>query len=259
MTRRANRNDVTMTYAGRKSNAKKRTSRKAPAKGNGKGWGRWFRKNTKHVLRGVGDISLTMLKNKLGLNTETKFLDTDLSAAPATTALTLTQFLTPTQTLIAQGLTTKTRNGDQIRMTRFRVQGQVINGPANIVQNTTVRIIGVNWGTSPASVVSISDVLEATSTMESLYAMDPPHSHTIIYDKMFPLGPTGNFALPNVYNWSFDYKPMAHHIKWNEGDTAGTEANILRGYVVFYAICSAFTAANAPTITTYSRIEFVDN
>lgn len=210
------------------------------------------------VVSAIGGYALKRLKAKLGLNTETKYVDTVSTGTTFTTTATANQALSNASTLVPQGLTDNTRQGNTFRMTRFSMKGFITNGAANL-NNTVCRIIVVNWGKTPVASTGVADVLEVPTDINSGYTMDPSYPHTILDDRIVNLGNSTVAPPANLHTYMFDYRPLAHHVRYTTTDTTGALANIIEGYIQAYIVCTLSTAANYPTLTTYNRMEYVDN
>lgn len=211
------------------------------------------------VVSAIGGYALKRLKQKLGLNTETKYVDTANAVTNFTTTLTGSTTISNFSTLVPQGLTDNTRSGNTFRMTRYRIKGELLNGVANLVVNTVARIVVVNWGKTPQPAWTTADILEDPNSPNSEYTMDPSYPHTVLYDKTFCLGATLDATNSNLRNWEFDYRPLSHHVRYTTTDTTGAIANCVEGAIVAYLISGAFTAGNPPFMSVYQRMEYVDN
>lgn len=204
------------------------------------------------ALSAIKGYALKKLKNKLGLNTETKYLDTIQSS----TALDTTFTGSSTAITIPQGNTTITRSGNNCRLTSYSARFSLKQNSAAVI-GCRVRIIGYVQPRmqTAGAVFNANDVLEdSTAQLDTPYDMNT-NGYNIIYDKTFDLpAPTSEGANKTI---EFHYKPLSHEIEWNDTDTTGSAANLLRGNIRFLLACDA--ALSFPTYSCYTRIKFVDN
>lgn len=209
----------------------------------------------KKVALGLSGSALIALKGKLGLNTETKYIDTSTVVYTATTTLAFaaSNLTTP----IVQGSASNQRSGATCRMTSMSLRGEIVQSAGNLVPGS-MRVVIVNWGRS-----SNNDapglVLQDTTQIYSPRNLDSTVPFTILMDKSYYYQPTAAGDAILTRPFSFDYKPKNHHISWTDADTAGTAANCINGLVTIYIFCSTFTAGNVPTLTFWQRVKYVDN
>lgn len=210
------------------------------------------------VISALGGYALKRLKAKLGLNTETKFIDQDTGgiSVPTSLAVSACQNIYP---LIAQGLTDNTRSGNTVRMTRFALRGVITAAAGNVLFGSRVRIIVVNHGATPYNNASAADILEDPGNVDSEYTADPEFKSTVLYDRTFKFDAagTGNGNSQSQVI-EFDHRPLDHHIVWTSADTTGAQANVLRGFIAAWMI-GTFTAGQAQLMRCYTRTEWVDN
>lgn len=235
-----------MAYYGKrtykkKTYRKKRTYRKKP-----QSWGA-------AAVSAIGGIALKILKNKLGLNTEAKYLDTVMGSTTVTSA-TWTG-LTPS-IVIPQGNTTNTRSGNNCRMTHFSQKLTIRSGSSgNAVR---VRLVGFVQPRmqSAGAIFAAADIFEdATAQINTPLNMNT-NGYRVICDKTFEIAADPNEGSTRQIN--FNYKPLSHEIEWSSGDTAGLTTQLLRGYIKFFIMTDAAGGAE-PTFTAYTRVRFVDN
>lgn len=233
----------------------KRKGRKAAASRKGKKW--FFKKKT--FWNDVAGMTVSGVKSLLGLNTETKFVDTN--TATNTTALTTTLAntgISNVRTAIPQGDTSSNRNGNGVRMVSWKFFGDIYNFSGNLVPSI-VRIIIVNWHKVAYADSSAAYILQSQTDIHSLRNTDPQARFTILSDKKYFLKPSSTGQNTQIQPWNFVYRPQSHHMRWTDADTAGANTNMLEGYISVYAFTDNFTASNPPTIQCYSRVEYVDN
>jgi hypothetical protein len=213
----------------------------------------------------LGKAAVNKLKDKLGLNTEVKSVDYSTSVA---TTNTLAVLSSDASNPIAQGTTDSTRNGSTVRVTRFEMNGCVVNGAANLDPNSMVRVLGVRFRPTPGAFTSSANALASvlynagvTGFPELLspttIPQDQAYKNDIIFDESFALGATGTF--PTGQFFRRDYRPEDLHLEWTAADTTGSTANSIGERIVWYAVCSQATASNFPIIKLSQRLYFVDN
>lgn len=208
------------------------------------------------VLSSLGGYALTKLKARLGLNTESKYVDTPSGSLSATG--TLTQVFSNMDTLIPLGTNDNTRNGSSVRMTNYVIQGHIVTSSANL-QPSKTRVIVVDWGSTPAASANVADILEVTTDVDSCYTHDPTFKHTVLMDEVMYFNPDATGNAERKIDLRFRMTPLAHHLVWTTGDTTGASANLLRGFVALYCVVDQATAAQFPALTAYQRVEYVDN
>lgn len=230
----------------RKSYAKKRTFKK-----------RTYRRKPKSsfaaaAVSAISGFALKKLKNRLGLNTESKYLDT----VQTSTALDTTFTGLSTSITIPQGNTTNTRSGNNCRMSCLNMRLSLKQNSSATV-GCRVRLVGFVQPRmqTAGAIFNANDILEdSTASLDTPYDMNT-NGYNIIYDKTYDLpAPTSEGANKTI---TFIYKPLAHEIEWNDSDTTGSAANLLRGNIRFLIACDA--AASFPTFSAYTRVKFVDN
>lgn len=230
----------------RKKSYKKRPSKSAPVGFLQKG-----------LALAKSPVFQNVLKLALGLNTETKYIDQAVSNQTIPNGLTLStiQNIFP---LIPQGNTNAQRQGDQFKMTSWNVRGEIFNQAGNLLP-TRVRIIIVNWGTTLYSASNIADILQQNN-MDSMYTMDPGYPHHILHDRIYDFGIyNATETRTQIRRFNFSYKPRNHIVEYTKGDTLGTQANCLRGFVGLYLLADNFTATFGPSLNVSTRMKYVDN
>lgn len=116
----------------------------------------------------IKGYALKALKNKLGLNTESKYWDKTSSTTGAATLTLITQ----PQDLIAQGNTTTTRNGDSIRLTHMNIRGHIVHNAVDTAAGQT-RIIITNQPVCPGtSQLAAASILQDVTNINSPYAQN---------------------------------------------------------------------------------------
>jgi len=235
-----------MAYSKRPAYGKKRTYRKKTYKRKPKS------SFASAAISAISGFALKKLKNRLGLNTESKYLDTTV----ASTAIDTTFTGISTALTIPQGNTTNTRSGNNCRMTCYNMRLSLKQNSAATV-GCRVRLIGYVQPRmqTAGAIFNANDILEDhTASLDTPYDMNT-NGYNIIYDKTFDLpAPTSEGANKTI---TFIYKPLAHEVEWNDADTTGSAANLLRGNLRFLIADDA--AASHPTYSAYTRVKFVDN
>lgn len=200
------------------------------------------------VLSALKGYALTKLKQKLGLNTETKFLDV-AGTTTATTTLS-TRIQSPT---LAQGLTDSTRTGASVRITKVETRVSIVV-PAAATTANVVRIIQVRYLRTGAP--ALADILDTTTDITS--PLNDHHADLgvqILKDLSVPLGTaTGGDGSAYVH-WT--HTGLADHMTWPDADTTGTPAACLKGAIYTYWMVDNVTTV--PVFTSKSRYWFVDN
>lgn len=249
------------------SKASRKTRRRA---GTGRskrvstGFGAAIDEGIKHLSR----TALLALKSKLGMNAETKYVDAASTGFQpgALDDLQQSQF-DNCQTAIAQGLTAQQRSGDSCRMTRMLLHGQLTAATTQLRQ-VMCRIIVINCGKVPASIVTAADILQDPTDVNSPLTDDPVNTVKVLVDQTVQVGPNsttsivGTTALP-IVPFEFNYTPLDHHIRWTAADTTGTQANCIEGNIQVWMLTSSLGGVAAvsasPTLILWNRVEFVDN
>lgn len=221
---------------------------------NRKGTKRWWHKPAKSGMAAIGDIGLKILKKQLGLNTENKNWDVTLPITPTLPTLTSTLF---PMTLLSQGTTNQTRNGNGLRVTHYKFRGVLSNLFANIAHQR-VRIIWTlqHKVSTPGSYVLPAQVLQVPTDINSPYNTDLENVK-IVSDKTYIIKPytTQVAQVPIKFKWDPSYDDG--HVQWTDADTLGLGVNQLQGLLQMLVLTDQ--PANQPTIEGYGRIHFVDN
>jgi len=247
--------------ASRKSGRRAGTSR---SKRVSAGFGAAIDEGIKHLSR----TALLALKSKLGMNAETKYVDAATTGATvgALDALQQTQF-NNCQTAIAQGLTAQQGSGDSVRMTRYLLHGQIVAGLSS-TRAASFRVSVINCGKVPASLVTSADILQDPTDVNSPLTDDPVNTVKVISDQTFTLGAyTNAAAVPGngpspIVPYELNLTPLDHHIRWTAADTTGTQANCIEGNIQVWSMASSVSGlalGGVPTLSLWSRVEFVDN
>jgi len=207
------------------------------------------------MVEGLKGAALIALKSKIGMNAETRYVDTLSTAYSCTASLALSthNLITP----IPQGDANGTRQGSSIRMTSYSIKGFVYNPPTNLI-SSQVRIICVNWGRSSNNDAA-SQVLQVQNDVLSFRNLDATVPFKILSDKTYMVEPNSTGDAKQIVKFQWTYTPKNHHIAWTDADTAGTQANCINGLIGVYIMAHTFTAGQAPSLTFSQRVKYVDN
>lgn len=202
------------------------------------------------ALGAVSGIGLRILKNKLGLNTETKYMDTIQGPTTvSTTALHTTYALA-----IPQGTTTNQRTGAGVRITSYHVKGKLYPSAGDINSNF-VRVVYYTRKILNGITSATGDILQLNTNTLSPYNMNT-ESYSIIYDKTFSMGPYGTTSTNSGQHcFEFNYTPTDHQLHWTAADTTGNIGNVEKGLIRGFVMCDS----QAPVFENYTRVKFVDN
>lgn len=205
------------------------------------------------IFTGLSGVALALLKKKLGLNTEGKYVDFGEASTATTTTLTATAAITNP---IPQGDGTNQRQGNTLRVTSINAV-YTIRAAVGSTSASRVRLIIMYQPklNTPGSVFTAADIVtDTTANIETPYNMNTV-GYKILFDKTVEIAAIGQNG--STKELIFNYHPLNHHMEWTDADTAGTAANQLRGYVRAY-ICTD-NAGNPPVWTSYTRVKYVDN
>lgn len=205
----------------------------------------------------VGAMSayaVKQLKDKLGLNTETKYVDfAEAAGTPTTTTLTATGAISNP---IPQGDGTNARQGNTLRVTSFQAK-YTFRANASSVAASRVRLIIMYQPKllQPGNVFTAADIVtDTTANIETPYNMNTV-GYKILYDKTVEIAAVGQNG--STKELVISYRPLDHHMEWTDADTAGSSTLQLRGYMRAY-VCTD-NGTHPPTYSSYARLKFVDN
>jgi len=209
---------------------------------------------TKTAISGLGGLALTLLKAKLGLNTEKHWLDTvETNVATSATCSTMAY---------AQGIpvddTVNGRNGAKVRMTSYTCNGRISSNTA-ATTGALVRVMFVSFRQTRGSSPTSGAFLDSNTRITSPYNMGDAVSSTgfkVLYDKTFKLAPPGNEGDRATFN--FHYRSIRHMLEWTTANTDGVDSAMQDGYVRGF-IMTDETGANTPNYWANHRVKFVDN
>jgi len=218
--------------------------------------GRKWRKHVGKALSSLTDAGVTYLRAKLGLNTETHWIDTIQSnVATTNTALSMSYpFLIPV------GDSANQRNGSQVRATSYIVSGRIQANTA-ATAGCLVRIIFVRFNDvrGRGSALDGTDFLDDPTRITSMYNMGDTadaFGYSILYDRMYSISVSGQDG--DTHRFKFSYSPMNWHLKWLTSNTDGAQGD-LQSDIVKGFIYTSETGANTPNFWADHRVKFVDN
>jgi len=191
----------------------------------------WY---ARHAWSGV-----RMLKGLI--NVEKKFIDTDISGTPGTTAQVIGLCS------LAQGTTDSTRNGDSI-LAKYLTINEKITINANATTDV-FRVVYVldkeNRGAAPG----YTDIFDGSGTMSRLNKNNMDR-FVILSDKAYALDQNGRASISHKI-----YKKLDFHIKYSGtvGDTTDYRQNTI------FRVVLADDNANKATSIANCRIAFYDN
>jgi hypothetical protein len=204
----------------------------------------------------VGDVTdaafnaysaATRLAAYVGMNEEVKFVDTTKASAAVTNAGVITPI-----SLLAEGSTSSTRDGESIRAHGLELKWQSIyNGvPGYNLTRFLVIADAECRGAAPA----VADVLESTGAVTSVLS---PWNHLGAprFDILFDSGVLPQSTGHNGILARECVIPLKHHVRYN--GAAGAIGQSYEG--TLFVVEIADSAANGPSTSWYSRLHFIDN
>ena len=196
----------------------------------------------------IKGYALTKLKQRLGLNTETKYVDT--SGVTTATATLAARIATPT---IPQGSTVGQRQGAGVRITRVD-QRICVEAAAAATKGCQIRVITVRHRTAASA--APGDILQVTTDISSPLHNNLAANHIeLISDQTYTLGhataPNSTILIENSFsrpNWQME---------WTDADTTGVAANLINGGITTFWMQDQ--VSTAPVYTSTNRCWYVDN
>ena len=208
-------------------------------------------------LLGMGAAAgLMFLRNKLGINAETKYIDTPSATHSYATTATAVLYGSNLTTALVPGTSSSTRNGASVRMTEYDIKGQISNTNLNLLFSQ-VRICIVKWH-CPGTNVS-NDFLQLPTDINSPYNLDATYKYTVLFDRKYPVRTASGGNATELIPFEFNYQPANHHITFPDSDTTGGRVQALDGVITLYAYTDVATVGQFPNISYYARMKFVDN
>lgn len=192
--------------------------------------------------------ALLKLKQKLGLNPESKYVD--VAGTTTATGTLVSRIAAPT---IAQGNTNQTRNGATVRISKVETRISIVAHPTATTP-TTIRIIQVR--NKRAASVQVADILQTTTDIASPLQSDyAANGVVILKDMVVCLGTaTGGDGCQWV-EWT--HQGLSDHMVWPDSDTTGLPSAVEQGCISTYWMVD--NVSTAPVFTAKSRYWFVDN
>lgn len=200
------------------------------------------------LVSAIKGYALTKLKQKLGLNTESKFVD--VAGTTTATATLTSRIAAPT---IAQGLTVGTRTGASLRVTKVETRISIVAALAATLP-TNVRIIQARNTRTGQSVPA--DILETSTDFSSPINNEcAANGIQILKDVVVPIGTATGGDGCAYLQWT--HSALSDHMLWPDADTTGTPAACIKGCITTLWMLDNVTTA--PVFTAKSRYWFVDN
>lgn len=208
-----------------------------------------YYKPAKSVLGSLGNMGISMLKSKLGLNTETKFLDTAQSGT-CTSSLVGLNF----PAVIPQGDTASTREGAGVRLVRWKLNLLVSADPTA----ATTQIFRIVCFKQPQGLtgtqITPTNVMQTVSDIKSMYNMNT-EGYNVFYDRTFHVDPIAVGTSQRYVH--INYAPLKHELKWINANTDGAVGDVTHGFFMCAIMCQSGTTP--PTFAASHRVYFVDN
>jgi len=217
-----------------------------------------WRKGVGQAIEASFSAGAVALRKKLGLNTETNFIDSANNAALGTTIA-----LIDSCGSIPIGATAGTgqRIGREVRVVRYQVRAYVYV-PATCTGIGLARVLAVFNRQQDGKAFVAADVLATTSSIVSMVAGDlAEHGGTIVYDKVFKLLSTNGGVPQNeavMQPLMFEFEVPDWHCAWPTADTTGVQTANLGGAIQLWAFQTGI-ATTSPQIVFTTRLEYVDN
>lgn len=192
--------------------------------------------------------ALLKLKQKLGLNPESKYVD--VAGTTTSTGTLQSRIAAPT---IAQGLTNQTRTGATVRISKVETRISIVAATA-ATSPTTIRIIQVR--NKRAASAQPADILQTTTDISSPLQSDyQANGVQILKDITVCLGTaTGGDGCQWV-EWT--HTGLSDHVTWPDSDTTGLPGAAEQGCISTYWMVD--NVSTSPVFTSKSRYWYVDN
>lgn len=242
------------------------------------------------LLRKVGSAivplvtaaGVNLLKAKLGLNTETRYLDFNGSSGntPGLTFVSppssqITQWsggalIDVATRYIAQGSGLGQRSGVSIRIVRMHIKFRVqMDVPSN--QTTKIRFFMTRIPASTANPPGIlSSQLAVQDNNYCSFKNIDETDYQIVWKSEKTFSPCYNIAVASsvlpTLEFEMDWKPSVKNgmLTWDQTDTTGNPNNISHGYLQMWYQCSNSNGNVSiepctAGVNYYARLEYVDN
>jgi len=218
-----------------------------------------WRKGVGQFVSAAFRASDIALRHRLGLNTETNFIDS-ISGAATTTSLALLDAGAPIP--VGATLGTGQRIGREVRVVRWLTKGYA-NSPTTTTLAGLVRVIAVFNRQQDGTAFTNANILTNVGSINSLTAGDlAERGGTVVFDRTMPLIGQNNQLLapaaPIYVPFDFEFTVPDWHLSWPSADTTGLQTANLGGALQVWIMSVGFATA-LPAVNTTSRIEYVDN
>mgnify|MGYP002259897316 CR=1 FL=1 len=193
----------------------------------------------------LSDVSKQVWNLKQLINVEKKFHDYGNILSYTTTPA-----ITPIS-LIAQGDTANTRNGNSIKLVSNLLRYDIMLGTTGggIDEPESVRMMVVMDTQNNGSTPAITDILEGNGGVYNPLERDQNAGRfTVLMDRVHSLNPNGKQSV-----FSKCYNKLNTHMKFNGTDA--TAASQGRNAMYLVGMCSN----SQVTVNAYNRVSFIDN
>jgi len=201
------------------------------------------------AVNAIKGWALTKLKQKLGLNTEEKFVDVNSTTTATSTLTQRIAFAT-----VPQGLTDETRVGNGYRITRVHTTLHITAASAATLP-AIVRVIQVRNRASGAPINT--RILEDTTRSTSPYNSEMKALNIdVLYDRTVLVNPKTAGGCSAVLEWT--HQAANDQVVYPTTDTTGLPADVTSGAIAtFWMLANSFDVA--PVFEGTSRYYYVDN
>ncbi len=197
----------------------------------------------------MSEAAITSLKERLGLNTEQNFIDTNGTTTATTTLVSRIAMAT-----IPQGAGVGSRIGASIRITSAELFIQVA-AATTATNGNTIRVLVTRNGSDGNA--AVGEVLQTTTSISSpIFHLLEESDIELLDDFTIDVGMPGGGNSTRFVKKT--YTGRSWHCQWPDTDTTGTPSTLLEGAInVFWFIDAVYTAA--PVFTSTMRLNYVDN
>lgn len=206
------------------------------------------------AISALSGFALNKLKSKLGLNTESHWVDTIESIVG--TGSTCTAMAYPLT--IPIGDSVNSRTGNSVRLTSYNAFIR-ISANAAAVSPTFVRVLFVKVKDVRGATIGPLTFLDSATRLTSMYNMGDStaaQGYSVLFDKTYTINIATSDSSEAICR--FTYKPLVHHLKWDSSDTTGAAGSLSDGFIRGFIMTSE-TGANTPNYSADHRVKFVDN
>lgn len=197
----------------------------------------WWRLKNKAIKGGLKALKY--------LNSEEKFLDTQLTLLPIANTVGITNLVT-----CQQGDTSSTRQGDQIKITSILFK-YIIKIHASAT-NSSVRMLICLDKQANSAQMGLATVLKDVTNSDAIVSannLDNKFRFTTLLDRVIQLSTDKPYARGSYY------KKCGIRIRYD--GNLGDVTDLASRNILLYLISDEGT--NTPSITCYARLRFVDN